>query len=284
VEDAADSIIDVACNNMTNAIRLLCAERGLDYRALRLMAFGGAGPLHAAFLARNLAVADVVIPPNPGLVSAFGALAADLRVDRRLTRTGRSDVTVDGDLRQGVGQVAEEALAELRSEGARGEPTLLVSVSCRYLGQNFEQEVPVPVDMPEALVEELVERFHGVHERMYGYRLSGAVVEFIHVNATALEVRDVPSSPVPMGAEAASAIDVRRVYFKRPGWLETPVYRRPSLAPAQVVAGPAIIEELDSTTLVLAGQELRVDASGSLLVSTPQAASEVAAAMGGAST
>ena len=282
VEDAADAIIEIACDNMTNAIRLLCAERGLDYRSLRLMAFGGAGPLHAAFLARSLAVADVVIPPNPGLVSAFGAQAADLRVDRRLTRPGRSDVTADADLRQGAEQVVAEALAELRAEGARSDPTLLVSISCRYLGQNFEQEVPIPVDLPEPLVEEIVERFHGVHERMYGYRLPGTVVEFIHVNATALEVRDVPSPPLVMGTEDASPVDTRLVYFKGAGWLDAPVYRRPSLAPGQVVAGPVVIEELDSTTLVLAGQQLRVDASGSLLVSTPRTTEQPATAVGGA--
>jgi N-methylhydantoinase A len=265
-EEAADAIIDVACNNMTNAIRLLCAERGLDYRALRLMAFGGAGPLHAAFLARSLGVADVVIPPNPGLVSAFGAQAADLRVDRRLTRPGRSDLVGDAELRAGVEQVAREALAELRAEGARREPTLMLSVSCRYLGQNFEQEVPVPTDVPEALVEELVERFHRVHEHMYGYRLAGTVVEFIHLNATALETRSVPSLSVPMGDDDAEPVDVRPVYLKRAGWVEAPVYRRAALGPAQVIAGPAIVEEVDSTTLVLDDQQLRVDPSGSLLM------------------
>ena len=111
VDGAAHAIVDVACENMASAVRLLCADRGLDYRRFDLMAFGGAGPLHAGALARRIGLARVLVPPSPGLASAFGAQAADLRVDRRLTRVLRSDrATDDG---------ATGAVSRSRRRGAR---------------------------------------------------------------------------------------------------------------------------------------------------------------------
>src|SRR4029450_11655189 len=116
LEAAAHAIVEVACENMAGAIRLLCADRGLDYRGFDLMSFGGAGPLHAALLARRIGLRRVIVPPSPGLASAFGAQAADLRVDRRLTRVFRSDLTTDAELRSAVEQIGRAALDERLSE------------------------------------------------------------------------------------------------------------------------------------------------------------------------
>ncbi len=147
VEQAAHSIIEVACDNMANAIRLLCADRGLDYRRFELMAFGGAGPLHASLLARRVGVRGVIVPPNPGLTSAFGAQAAELRVDRRVTRLLRSDRVGQAELSSVITAVTEQAQAELMEEGAT-DPVVVITVSCRYLGQNFEQDVVAPPATP----------------------------------------------------------------------------------------------------------------------------------------
>jgi N-methylhydantoinase A len=275
LEETAQSIVEVATENMANAIRLLAADRGLDYRRFRLAAFGGAGPLHASALAQRIGLAGVLVPPSPGLASAFGALAADLRADRRLTRLFRSDLSTDAELRQGLEQVAVEALDELRREGA-GAPTLSLSVSCRYHGQNSEQDVAVTLEAAD-LVHETVARFHEAHERTYGYRIERAVVEFVDLNAIAIERRpQLPPSAAPQGALGQPA-DVRPVYFKEHGWVETPVWRRPELPAGAALEGPAVIEEVDSTTLVLRGQVARVQAAGHLLLDALEAAVPVPA-------
>jgi N-methylhydantoinase A len=277
VEDTAQAIVDVAVENMAGAVRLLCAARGLDYTRFDLMAFGGAGPLHGAQLARRVGLRRVVVPPSPGLTSAFGALAADLRVDRRLTRLLRSDLAADGELAASVRRLVAETLEELAGEGAGGEPLVLVTVSARYLGQNYEQDVPVPVDAGDGLVELVVERFHEQHRRAYGYRLDGTVVELVHLNATAIERRAPPPSPPLAPGRAPEPVALRPVYLGAAGWAETPIYRRPSLGAGATLAGPAVIEEVDSTTLVLYGQVVRTHESGCLILEEANVAADLAA-------
>lgn len=266
LEEAAQAIVEVASENMANAIRLLCTDRGLDYRNFDLEAFGGAGPLHAAQLARSIGLRRVLIPPNPGLTSAFGAQAAELRVDRRATRLLRSDLSSHEEFRGAVDEIAQTALAELESEGAVGELTLAVTVSSRYLGQNFELEISVPLDADGNLIDLMTERFHEEHRRVYGYRLDGTVVQFVHLNATAFEHREPAPPPRLEPGERGEPVDVRPVYYKDDGWMDTTIHRRPALPAGVAVAGPAIIEELDSTTLVLRGQEARVLENGILLI------------------
>src|SRR5438067_6936608 len=164
---------------MPSAIRLLATNRGLDCRHFAQMAFGGAGPLHAALLARRVGLAGVIVPPSPGLTSAFGKLAAYLRVDRRITRVSRSDRTMDRDLRSGLEQISREALDELSQEGELADPVLVLTVSCRYLGQNYEQDIGVTLETDD-LVSSVVERFHEAHERAYGYRIADGIVEFVY--------------------------------------------------------------------------------------------------------
>ena len=266
VDVAAHAIVDVACENMANAVRLLCADRGLDYRRFDLMALGGAGPLHAGALARRIGLERVLVPPSPGVASAFGAQAADLRVDRRLTRVLRSDRATDTELRDAVSRIASEALDELRAEGGDGaDPTLVVTASARYLGQNFEQEVVVPLDAHDDLVEVLVERFHQQHEAIYEYRLPEAVVELVHLNATAIE-RRVPARSAPLAPGVAEPVGVRPVSFEAGRWVDTPIYRRPAVGAGSFISGPAVVEEVDSTTIVFPGQAARAHVSGAMFI------------------
>ena len=266
VETAAHAVVDVACENMANAIRLLCADRGLDYRRFDLMAFGGAGPLHAGVLARRVGIERVLVPPSPGVASAFGAQAADLRVDRRLTRVLRSDTATDEQLREASSRISAEAVAELRAEGGDAlDPTLVVAASARYLGQNFEQDVVVPLDAAGDLVAILVERFHRQHEATYGYRLGDAVVEIVNLTATALH-RSAPTPAVAIAAGAAEPITVRPVSFEAGSWLETPIYRRAALGAGSRIVGPAVVEEVDSTTIVFPGQVASTHEAGSMFL------------------
>ena len=265
VEEGAQAIVELATENMANAIRLLATNRGLDYRRFDIIAFGGAGPLHAAQLARRVGLAGVLVPPNPGLTSAFGTLAADLRVDRRTTRVLRSDKAGDGDLRAGLEAVAREALAELGGETEVLDPVLVLTVSCRYLGQNFEQEVAVTLES-EDLLRSTVARFHDLHERTYGYRIAEAVVEFVYLTAVATQHRDPPAPLLLTELDEPRPVTSRPVYFKQLGWVETPVYRRDGLGLGVELPGPLIVEEVDSTTLVLDGQILRTHPHGSMLI------------------
>jgi len=265
VEEGAQAIVELATENMANAIRLLATNRGLDYRRFELVAFGGAGPLHAAHLARRVGLAGVLVPPSPGLTSAFGTLATDLRVDRRTTRVLRSDQAVDADLRAGLEGVVRDALAELGGETELRQPVVVSTVSCRYLGQNYEQEVAVTLDAGD-LVRSTVARFHEVHERTYGYRIADAVVEFVYLTAVAIQHREPPAPLTLPALGEPRPVATRAVYYKQSGWVETPVYRREELGLGVELPGPLIIEEVDSTTLVLDGQVVRTHAHGSLVI------------------
>jgi N-methylhydantoinase A len=264
-EEGAQAIVEVATENMANAIRLLATNRGLDYRRFDLMAFGGAGPLHAALIARRVGLAGVLVPPNPGLTSAFGTLAADLRVDRRTTRVLRSDHARDDELRAGLDQVAREALEEFGSESEIRDPLLVLTVSCRYLGQNYEQDVGVTLEVQD-LVRLTSERFHEAHERTYGYRIAEGVVEFVYLTAVAIQHREPPQALVLPQLGAPKPVASRPVYYKDLGWVETPIYRRDDLGIGVELGGPLIVEEVDSTTLVLKGQIVRTHRHGSLLI------------------
>jgi N-methylhydantoinase A len=265
LEDAALAVLDMTVENMAGAIRLVASDRGVDFRRFDLIAFGGAGPLHAGAILRRAGLAGVVVPTSPGLASAFGTLAADLRVDRQITRMLRSDLASDADLRGALERLARDTVAELEAEGGLRAPTLVVSVSCRYLGQNFEQEVVVPLDAPGDLVQLTVERFHEAHERTYGYRID-TVVELVHLGATALERREPPPAAAATGDGREPALVQRPVYFRETGWHDTTIVRRAELRAGYELDGPAIVEEPDSTTLVLPGQIARIDASGSIVM------------------
>src|SRR5581483_11431301 len=147
LDAAADAIVSVAVENMAGAIRLVTVDRGYDYRDFDLIAFGGAGPLHAAEIVRRMGMRRVIVPPSPGLVSAFGALIADERVDHRLTMVRRLDRPEAGDLGVELARLAERAAAELarqRHEQRRDqELAVATSIACRYAGQNYEQDVPI---------------------------------------------------------------------------------------------------------------------------------------------
>jgi N-methylhydantoinase A len=265
LEEGAQAVVEVATENMASAIRLLATNRGLDYRHFELMAFGGAGPLHAALLSRRVGLAGVIVPPNPGLTSAFGTLAADLRVDRRITRVSRSDRTVDGDLRSRLEQIAREALDELRLEGELSDPAVVLTVSCRYLGQNYEQDIGVTLETDD-LVRSVVRRFHEAHERAYGYRIPDAIVEFVYLSAVAVEHRPPPASLDLASLADPTPASSRPVYFKDDGWVGCPIYRRADLGRDVALPGPLVVEEIDSTTLVLEGQVVRTHPTGSLLI------------------
>jgi N-methylhydantoinase A len=268
VEETALSIIALANENMANAIRLVTVERGLDPREFDLVAFGGAGPLHAADLAAAIGIRRIIVPPHPGLGSAFGALLADLRVDRIWTHGYRSTNLDPGRFDERFNALVASAVRDLREEGFTGEPVVLRSISMRYLGQNYEQDVPVPPGPITAeTLREVMRRFDQQHEQFYGYHIAGETMEFIHFKVSAIgPVSKIDLPPLSGAAAPARPRSTRSVYFEGRGRQSCPVFRRGDLGAGSKVGGPALIEEENSVTLVHPGQTLEATTDGMLIL------------------
>ncbi len=265
VEESAEAIIDLASHRMANAMRTAAIERGADPGAFDLVAFGGAGPLHASAVAESLAIDHILVPPHPGLTSALGTLLADRRVDRRWTSYYRSDVVDFAALNDRFAEMEREALGELQREGYAGEPSLLRSISVRYAGQNYESEISLqPGRFTQESLERLIDSFHARHEEVYGYAFEGDLLELIHFNVSVIGASEVPEMSGVRSDATGEPSGSRDVHFPAEGWLGTPIYTRDELPSESRLTGPAIIEETDSTTLVPPGWELTVRPDGIL--------------------
>lgn len=268
--DTALAIVEIANANMSDAIKLLTLERGLDPRHFALMAFGGAGPLHAAAIARGLGMPKVLVPPYPGMCSALGMLVADLRIDKVTTFPATSDRVTVPALSQRVQMLIDAASAELRHEGFTGTPQINATVSMRYLGQNYEEDIAVNLaELQQQGLAKLFGDFHHHHEQRYGYQIAGETIEIVALKVTALGA--MPKPPIRGAgtdhkASLGQAFETRQVYFKETGWVSCPIYWRNDLPVGACVTGPAIVEEMGCTTLLEPGQRLLVDDVGMLSV------------------
>ena len=179
---AAEAVIEISNEGMASTIRRVAVERGVDPRDFDLVAFGGAGPLHAAEIAASLGMAGVIVPPHPGLASAFGTLLADRRVDRRWTHYARSDAVDVAALAARLdGDGARRPRRRSPREGFAGEPAVERTLSMRYAGQNHEREVPLaPGPVDEDALAWAFAAFHELHHDVYGYSFPGETLELIH--------------------------------------------------------------------------------------------------------
>jgi N-methylhydantoinase A len=268
---AAYGAHQIAASNMIRAIKAVSTERGRDPRQYALFAFGGNGPLFAAGMAEALQMTRIVVPPSPGLFSAFGLLYADVehhysRTFRRLL--GRVD---PHELREAWDQLAREAVDQLNADGfSPDQIRLRKSANMHYQGQTFELTVPVrdgPLDA-EALAD-LAEAFGQEHERTYGHRAGPEEpVEIVNIQVVGQGVPDRPRRPEKLAP--GRHVDERRLpprpaYFgPQVGWLETPVLRRADLSTPR--AGPCIIEEYDATCVVPPKARAVLDAYGNILI------------------
>jgi N-methylhydantoinase A len=266
VETAAHAIVETANEHMANQIKLIAVDRGLDVREFALIPFGGAGPTAASACARLLGITTVLVPPHPGLCSAFGALAANWRVDRVWTVFGRSTHLNVAAIAERLEILTAEAIRELREDGFAGEPVVLRSLDMRYAGQNYEREVSLP-DGPfmAATAEEMVRRFARAHDEFYGFSLEGEPVEFVNLRVVAIGPSDLAAvAALNVGGGTRKPVAHRPVAFRAAGFVSTPIYRRESLPVGFALSGPAVIEEPDSTTVVHPGDALRVRGDGLL--------------------
>ena len=277
VEETALAILDTAAENMADAIRLMTVERGLDHREFGLTAFGGAGSLHATDVAARLDMKRVVVPPHPGLCSALGTLLTNQRVDRARTVLHRSDRIDLAQLSKQLGEIAGESAEDLRREGHRGDAEIQGLLNMRYLGQSFGEIIALQrIDVDAAVFEQAVQDLHDRHEELYGYSMRDKVVEITEVRIIALgEEAAEASFTAPTGGDGGRH-GTRQVYFSGAGFIETAIYRRLALSAGTRIDGPAVIEEMDSTTLVHPGDAVEIQPDGSLSLDLHGAADTLA--------
>jgi N-methylhydantoinase A len=267
---AAAGVIEIINVNMMGAVRVISIEQGEDPRDFTLVAFGGAGPLHGADVARNMGIRNVMVPPRPGLLSAIGLLHAELRADFSLTRLVRADRSGVKSLNAGLRMLAKRGAQWLQGEReSRG--TFRWFADLRYAGQNFELAIELGADrLDEAATAALAEAFHRRHKDFYGYDLRAQPVEIVNLRLALTGERPLlphDKSKRVRGMPKDAVIDKRRVWFSDEGHVPTLVYDRDRLAVDARVTGPAIIEQMDTTTVVPPRASVRVDRAGYLHMS-----------------
>jgi N-methylhydantoinase A len=265
-------VIKVVNANMARALRLVTIQRGVDPNDLALVAFGGAGPLHAAALARELGIPSIVVPPNPGILCAVGLLVEDLRSDDVRTWLGPLEVNALPTLDKQFLELEARASEWLDRERVGPERRRLARcLDLRYEGQNYELVVDVPAEVwTEGTVEPLRQAFLRAHEEAYGFSASQEPIQIVNLRLTARGTPDLPRlAPLAKGGRDAGAASKgsRGVDFDDAGGrVECLVYDRPRLLAGNEVLGPAVIEQFDSTTLVEPGQRAVVDEHGFLMI------------------
>jgi N-methylhydantoinase A len=265
---AAQGILDIVNNNMVSALRLVSVERGYDPRDFALVPFGGAGPLHGADLAGLLAMRTVVVPRHPGVLSTLGLLGTEVRNDYARTLLQKPP---DYDLSAVAAVYAElEAQAQgwLAAEGVTPAGRRITRLAdLRYRHQGFELTVPWPER--DLAVGRLIARFHERHRQLYTYALPDAAVEIVTLRvAAAGRVRRFTLPPLGRTGRARAPVTRRRVYFTGSGWTDCPCFERERLGVGTVVRGPAVVEQLDATTVVPPGRRATVDRIGNLVIGT----------------
>ncbi|MDH3692005.1 MAG: hydantoinase/oxoprolinase family protein, partial [Gammaproteobacteria bacterium] len=274
VEKAALGSLGIVAANMVRAIRTISVERGHDPRECALMAFGGAGPLHAAAVARELGIGEIIVPAAPGILCAQGLIVSDLKEDFVQSTRISLDETNRSAIEAVMHELADTASAWFDQEGVvQAERRLRASFDMRYQGQNFELPVylgdegdPGIVSIPST--DELYQLFFAAHERHYGFHNPDDPVEIINLRVTAsAKLTAIERLTTPKtGGEEPSPKEVRQVYFDANGPQDTPVYDRPTLRAGDGFDGPAIIEQLDTTTVVHPSDQVRVDQAMNLLI------------------
>jgi N-methylhydantoinase A len=264
--DLAASIVEIANENMANAIKMVTLEKGRDPRRFALLGFGGAGPLHAAAVARSLGIPEVVIPPFPGVFSAVGLLLADLRVDKVWTQAFRSTDVDETEVERQFARITDRALEELHTEGFQGEAEVSRAINMRYLGQNYEHEIELPEgDITAENLEAAFRRFDAMHQARYGYVIEGETIELVSFKVTALGRRPQVEL-VDRSVASTRERGARDVFFRGEGFVTTAVVHRSDLGVGERLQGPALVQEEGSTTLVLPGTTVEKTEHGSLII------------------
>ncbi len=272
VYEAADTILQIVVNSMSLAVRKISVEKGIDPRDCSILAFGGAGPLHAAGVAKMLSIPKVIIPQMPGNFSAIGMLVADLRHDYLQTYLHELR---SADIRKIINYFREferQGKATLLAEGAHPDTiSHSLRLDLRYRGQDHVLAVPVTfAELEAGGVDDFIARYDRTHKEIYGHAAPGEEVEMVNLKlvATGWPQRERPVFFKPIPEHTGNPeTSWRQVYWgSAQGWLNTAIYRREQLGAGFTIKGPAIVEEFASTTVVLPGSSLTPDKLGNLIM------------------
>jgi N-methylhydantoinase A len=248
--EAANAIIELANANMCDAIRLISVRRGYDPREFALVAFGGAGPLHGAYLAKEMEIPTVIVPPHPGVAAAMGCLLVDVRHDLSKTYVKKFDQVSSEELDIEFSELEKEADQLLDDEGVEKEnSTLMRYIEMRYSGQ--WRSLAIPISSKAHSLVETLEAFHQEHEREYAFSNRNQSVEIYGLQLTAIGTVPKPEFPKygPSGSLEDALKEIREVYFDNE-FVPTKVYDRERIPVTSEIHGPAIVEQLDATTVI----------------------------------
>jgi N-methylhydantoinase A len=267
---AANAIVEIANAAMINALQLVSVQRGYDPRQFVLAAFGGGGPVHANALAAEMGIPRTVIPRSPGVFSSLGLLVTDFKREYSVTYLRRAENLDASDLEATFRDLEQQGKTELQDEGLPADNiSFLRQIDMRYVGQSHE--LPVPVDngpVSDDEVAAMIRRFHNIHDRANGFSAPGEPVELVNVRLTAIGKIARPRLQHPNGApDGEPAPKARRQVYFSGEFVDCPIYDRQNLGAGVTVAGPAVVEEPDSTTVVQPDYRAEVDRLGNLLLS-----------------
>jgi N-methylhydantoinase A len=269
IEDAAEGILTILNETMLRAVRVITVEQGNDPRRFSLFAFGGAGPLLSTPLARELGMKTTIVPPGPGLLCALGLLMSDARRDFSVTRIVPLHETAREVVLPAAEQLREKAERWFASEGAYLSNRVLDwAGDVRYVGQSHELTIamkngPFHADAIEALIED----FSKEHTRLYGYAAdAGTELVTLRLTARAIVERPNISSWNDGEVRAKKLKGLRKVHFPGEGFIDCPIYDRTALRAGERIAGPAIVEQMDTTAVIFSDQEIYCDEYGNMLI------------------
>ncbi len=273
LEEAAEGILTIVNANMANAISSRTVQKGLDPRDFALVAFGGAGPLHGAEVARALGIPEIVVPPYPGITSAVGLLTTDLKYDSVRTEFQVSGAVDINRLNADFAAMQDELKRQLVADGVRHtDAVFLRAGDLRYLGQGYELRVPFPASpLDAAAIATVFSLFGEQHRAEYGHVFPDSTIEIVNIRVTGIGRMPKIAAPRPsLGASLAEAlVKTAPCAFRTGGELQTfptPFYRRAALPLGEAFAGPAVILQTNSTTVVPPGATATADPSGNLIL------------------
>jgi N-methylhydantoinase A len=272
VTAAADGILRIAATAMSLAVKGVTTERGLDAGQFALVAYGGAGPLHAVAVAREIGIRTVVIPQAPGLFSAFGMLHSDLRYDYVRTSLVRLEDASFRDIEKVYRELEAQGRAAIANTSVKPrQVTVARAADMRYVGQEHAVTVDVPLEVFERRDHGAIKRlFDAMHELRYGTSAPAEPAEIVSLRSTVTGLmRKPPQGRIKRGTSApprAARDSSRKAHFGAGGFRATPVYRRAALLAGNRIKGPALIDEYASTTVLMPGDALVVDAYGNLVI------------------
>lgn len=272
-DEATMSILRVAEANMYNALKLISVRRGYDPRDFTMVAFGGGGPMHCAYLAKELNIRKVIVPIAAPVFSAWGMLMTDVRHDYIQTNIRRMNEVSAEELNDMWEGLLSQAQEQFEKEDIPKENIVCNYIAdMRYMGQEHTVKVNVPpIPWSEETKEEIIQRFHDTHEHFYTFRLTDTPTEIVNLHLVAygrLTKPELAKIPPQEGPVEDAKKEIRKVYFAEDGWMDTPVYLREKLGRGAVLDGPVIVEEAAASAVAAKGQRITVDDYGNLIIET----------------